>query len=105
MKKENIFLQIPENLTEEDFAILAHTDGVTIERIISKGQTSPKTGWYDQVQNEWVMVLQGRASISFENDEVVTLEQGDYLNIPTHTRHRVIKTDESPVTIWLAVHY
>lgn len=105
MTKENIYLRIPEILTEEDFTILACSGKVKIERIISKGHTSPATGWYDHVQNEWVMIVQGTASISFEDDEVVNLKQGDYLDIPAHKRHRVIKTSESPVTIWLAVHY
>ncbi|MCG8367757.1 MAG: hypothetical protein MJA27_31045 [Pseudanabaenales cyanobacterium] len=70
---ENIFAELPKNLEEEVFEILASSETVKIERIISKGHTSPKTGWYDQEQNEWVLILQGEAILSFEHDEPVRL--------------------------------
>ncbi len=76
-----------------------------IERIISNGHTSPETGWYDQVQSEWVIVLQGSASIEFENEGVTELGAGDHLNIPAQQKHRVVRTSASPPTIWLAVFY
>ena len=53
---------IPESLPGEIFESLINTSGVRVERIISKGHTSPETGWYEQAQNEWVMVLQGQPS-------------------------------------------
>ena len=87
------------------FESLVKSATVTVERIVSRGHTSPDTGWYDQERNEWVIVLRGNAGIEFENGPVVQLEEGGYLNIPAHTRHRVIATSADPETIWLAVHY
>ncbi len=78
---------------------------VRIERIVSKGQTSPDSGWYDQEEHEWVMVMKGQATIAFENGTSVTLAQGDYLNIPAHCKHKVSWTDPNRATVWLAVFY
>ena len=76
-----------------------------IERIISTGQKSPESGWYDQDDNEWVMVLKGAARLSFDDRTSVHLREGDFINIPAHKRHRVDWTDPDKETIWLAVHY
>jgi len=48
MKAENIFKRIPENLRED----IVCSGIVRIERIISTGQASPETGWYDQAESE-----------------------------------------------------
>lgn len=105
MEAENIYRNLPEDLKHEAFEVLAEKPGVKIERIVSKGHTSPETGWYDQDHDEWVMVLQGSAELLFEDKEVIHLEAGDYLNIPAHMKHRVIQTSAEPPTVWLAVHY
>ena len=105
MKTVNIYNQIPDNLGEEVFEVLVQSKDVKIERIISKGHKSPDTGWYDQEQNEWVLVLKGNASICFENETVIELNVGDYINIPAHRKHRVISTSAITETIWLAIHY
>ena len=105
MKTVNIYKQIPENLGEEVFEVLEQSRAVKIERIISKGHKSPDTGWYDQEQNEWVLVLKGNASICFENETVIELNVGDYINIPAHRKHRVISTSAITETVWLAIHY
>lgn len=101
----NLFESIPEDIGEEIFTGLAQGDNVKIERIISKGHASPASGWYDQEENEWVMVLSGEAKISFENNSDVHLNAGGYLNIPARTKHRVSWTTPDTETIWLAVHY
>lgn len=105
MKLKNIFKSIPDNLNEEIFEELVQSKDIKIERIISKGHVSPESGWYDQEQNEWVIVLKGEAIISFESEKEVTLGVGDYLNVPAHTKHKVSWTDPDTETIWLAVHY
>lgn len=102
---KNIFEELPKNLGEEVFEILAQSETVKIERIISKGHTSPKRGWYDQESSEWVIVLKGEAILSFEDNEAVRLTEGSYINIPPHKKHRVDWTDPNRETIWLAVHY
>lgn len=101
----HIFNILPDDLSEEVFEDLIKTKHLKIERIISKGQTSPEDFWYDQQQNEWLIVLKGSAIIAFENQENVTLKQGDYLNIKAHQKHRVHWTKPDTETIWLAIHY
>ncbi|NNL06685.1 MAG: cupin domain-containing protein [Gammaproteobacteria bacterium] len=101
----NIFEAIPADLPEELFETLVESSEVRIERIVSRGHTSPQSGWYDQPQNEWVIVLKGQAVLAFEQGEAVTLKAGDFLTIPAHRRHRVEWTAPGIETIWLAVHY
>jgi cupin 2 domain-containing protein len=101
----NIFAQIPEILNAELFSELLQNKNIRIERIVSKGHTSPEFGWYDQKDNEWVLVLEGAGRILFEDGREVTMRQGDYLHIPAHEKHKVAWTDPDKLTIWLAVHY
>ncbi len=106
MKSQNIFSKTLQNLEKEEFfELLVKNDAVTIEKIISKGQKSPESDWYDQEKNEWVMVLKGKAILSFEDKMSVHLNEGDFINIPAHKKHRVAWTDPDSETIWLAVHY
>ena len=102
---KNILESIPDSVDEEIFEDLLQRDGVRIERIISKGQSSPEDGWYDQSENEWVIVLQGAGVICFEDGSEVRLEKGDFLNIERHKKHKVLWTDPDEVTVWLAVFY
>jgi cupin 2 domain-containing protein len=101
----NLFESIPENVSEEIFTDIARGENIKIERIISKGHTSPESGWYDQDGSEWVVVLKGEAKLSFENSNDVHLVAGSHLNIPAHTKHKVTWTTPDTETIWLAVQY
>ena len=101
----NLFESIPQQLSEEIFSDLLRGENVRIERIVSKGHSSPASGWYDQADNEWVAVLKGAARIAFENGEEVELTSGCYLTIPAHTKHKVTWTTPDTETVWLAVHY
>ena len=101
----NIFDSIPADLSSEVFEDLVSSDKVKIERIISKGHSSPDFGWYDQEQSEWVIVIAGSAIIDFDGKPSITLKAGDYLNIPAHQKHKVAWTDPDVETVWLAVHY
>jgi cupin 2 domain-containing protein len=105
LKPNNIFEFLPANLDTEVFENIFQSGELKIERIISKGHSSPATQWYDQAQSEWVMILQGEAIVAVENDEDQHLLPGSYLNIPAHTRHRVKWTSPEVETIWLAIHY
>jgi len=105
MQNKNIFQNIPNNLKEELFEDIISTYKLKIERIVSQGNTTPAGEWYDQDSNEWVIVIQGGATISFENEKDVNLTTGDYINIPAHQKHRVAWTDKNTQTIWLAVYY
>lgn len=106
MHRHNIFSKIPASLPHELLEELVRAGGTRIERIISKGHTTPEGTWYDQETNEWVMVVQGRARLRFEEDDVVlSMQAGDWITIPAHVKHRVEWTDPDQETIWLAVHY
>ncbi|MDF1553997.1 MAG: cupin domain-containing protein [Deferrisomatales bacterium] len=127
----SLYAGIPAHLAEELCETLAAADGVRIERIVtppvhggrpsgppaagailpscgieSQGHTSPEGFWYDQPQDEFVLLVKGRAGVRFEGDaEPVVLEAGEYLHIPGRVRHRVEWTDPDGDTVWLAVHY
>lgn len=105
MKKSNIFDLIPTTLKDELFEELISKDGLKIERIVSHGHVTPEFEWYDQRRDEWVILLQGEAIISFLNEDDVRLKAGDYINIPAHKKHRVSWTKPDEDTIWLAVYY
>lgn len=99
----NLLAPLPNASGAEYIEELHAASGVCIQRIVSHGQASPEGFWYDQAQEEWVAILQGRARVRFE-DGVVEMSAGDYLLIPAHRRHRVDWTDPDRATIWLAVH-
>ncbi|SMB85804.1 cupin 2 domain-containing protein [Desulfonispora thiosulfatigenes DSM 11270] len=89
--------QLP--LTEELVTNLLKNKNVRVERIISAGQT---TDWYDQDETEFVILLQGNASLEFENKEV-SLKQGETILINAHEKHRVSYTSSEPPCIWLCI--
>ncbi len=106
MGTENIFNNVPANFQDEIFDKILENKNVRIERIISKGHSSSKNFWYDQNENEWVIVLKGSARLLIEGEaESVQLNAGDYLNLKAHQKHRVEYTDPETETIWLAVFY
>lgn len=105
IEAENLFESIPVSVDKELFTQIVHSDNVKIERIVSKGHTSPESGWYDQDENEWFVVLKGEARLSFKNGDDVLLVAGSHLNIPAHTEHKVTWTTLNTETVWLAVHY
>lgn len=103
--KSNIFL-LPDSLpsNEEIFEPIITSNRIHIERIISTGQKTPEDKWYDQEKDEWVILLQGHAVISYEDGQKVIMERGDYIFIPAHDKHRVEETSINPACIWLAIH-
>ena len=105
MNNQNIFSEIPNPLKEELFENILSTKDIKIERIISDGHSSPKEGWYESEQNEWVIVLEGDAILTLESGENIILKHGDYYNITAFTKHKVSHTSKSEKTIWLAIYY
>ncbi len=104
--QRNLFSDIPKNLSGELIETLLQTSGLRIERIVSNGHCSPEGFWYDQDDNEWVILLKGRAVLRFEAQaEDITMNPGNYIHIKKHRRHRVEWTDPEQETVWLAVHY
>jgi len=101
----NMYSNIPPSLPTELFETLFQKGTVRIERILSHGQATPEGEWYDQDQDEWVLLLAGSAGLLFEGEaEPRSLTAGDYLMIPARRRHRVAWTSHGETTVWLAVH-
>ncbi|MHC4994089.1 MAG: cupin domain-containing protein [Planctomycetota bacterium] len=102
----NCFEDIPDDLPEELIQTLHESDSVRIERIVSRGHASPEGFWYDQPQDEFVVLLSGAATLEFEaGDHRIELKTGDYLVIPARTRHRVVCTSQDMDSVWLAIHH
>jgi cupin 2 domain-containing protein len=102
---DNLFQDIPATGPQELFTGLLAAGTVRIERIVSFGQVSPEGFWYDQPENEWILLLEGSATMAFQDKPPVDLSPGDYLHLPAGTRHRVEKTAANGRTVWLAVFY
>ena len=98
----NIFCLPTLPLPDELITVLAKGRNIRIERIISTGQTS---GWYDQNEKEFVVLLEGQAEIEYGNGKRVAMTKGDTLSIEPHERHRVSYTSNTPPCIWLCVFY
>lgn len=101
----NIFSNQSGDFNKEVFNTLFSGNNLKIEQIISSGQTSPAKGWYDQEQNEWVILLEGQAMIEFEDNSIKKLGKGDYILIPSHCKHKVVFTSAEPKCTWLAVFF
>ncbi|NLN95503.1 MAG: cupin domain-containing protein [Bacteroidales bacterium] len=106
MYKNNIFeiSEVIQRSEDEVFETLFYGNNIRVERIISTGQTTPEDQWYDQDTDEWVVLLQGEARLSFENEEDVFLKKGDYMLIQSRKKHKVSYTSTDPACIWLAIH-
>ncbi len=100
---KNFFADLPSPSGHEDILTLVQTDRLRVERIVSNGQRSPDDFWYDQEKEEWVILLQGTASLRFEDGSVSRLKAGDYVLIGRRAKHRVEETSSDAV--WLALHY
>jgi cupin 2 domain-containing protein len=106
MKTGNIFDNVPLKAENEIFEDLLTTHSFRIERIISTGQSSPPGEWFDQENDEWVLLLKGCAEILYEGDKgTIKMIEGSYLFIPAHQKHRVESTSPDEPTIWLALHF
>ncbi|EJF06818.1 cupin domain-containing protein [Thiovulum sp. ES] len=103
MKKFNFLENISDEKDFEIFEKVLEDKNVRIERIVSFGQTSPSNYWYDQDENEFVIVLEGEGRILFENKKEISLKKGDSIFIEAHKKHRVTFTENK--TIWFALFY
>lgn len=103
---DNLLNGIPKELPEEWIEVLVSAAGVRLERIVSRGHCSAAGFWYQQDQAEWVLLVQGRAELRFEEEgRSVVLKAGDHLRIPAGCRHRVEWTSSDPEAVWLALFY
>ena len=102
---KNLLQNLPTDLPQELVETLLRTESVHIERIVSRGHTSPRAGWYDQECNEFVLLVQGAARLAFEDGRDVSMGPGDWVVIAARQKHRVSWTDPERDSVWLAVHY
>ena len=78
---------------------LCSVAGTTVEHIVSAGGVRSEV--YDQDHAEWVLLLEGRATLEVAG-EMVELAAGDWVRLDAGLRHQV--TDTAAGTRWLAVH-
>jgi len=79
-------------------------DQLRLELIHSCEFANPPGFWHDQIESEWVLVLQGGAQLRFADEaQARSLKAGDSLLITPGRRHRVEATDPAPGTRWLAL--
>ncbi len=100
----NLFDITPFNFSDNKEIIhtLFNNQTIRIEHIISYGQTSNE--WYNQQEDEWVVLLQGNAKLVFKDkQQEVNMSKGDFLFIPAHKQHKVSYTSQQPQCIWLAI--
>ena len=95
----NFFENLSHPKKGERFDVLLRHHNLVIERIVSTSLIEPKV--YTQEQDEWVLLLEGTASLSVDGKEV-KLEKGDYLFLPAMTPHEVTKVSNN--ALWLAIH-
>lgn len=108
MEAGDLFDGIPAALPAELTDCLVQAANVRIERIVSRGHCSPPGFWYDQAENEWVLLVKGAATLRFETAAdagLLHLREGMHIHIPAGARHRVEWTSPDTDTVWLAVFY
>jgi cupin 2 domain-containing protein len=102
---DNLEDGIPAALPHELVTTLVQAEGVRIERVVSRGHASPPGFWYDQAEDEFVLLVEGEAGLELEGQPEVRLRRGDWLVLPAHARHRVAWTAPDRDTLWLCVFY
>lgn len=105
MQLPNLLANLPTELEQEQFDTLLAGQQFRLERIVSTGQTTPEGEWYDQDEDEWVLLLSGEAELEFADNRRLRLQPGDHLQIPAHCRHRVTFTSQKEPTVWLAIFF
>ncbi len=106
ISRGNLHADIPTELPEElSQVLLRGRGGLRVERIVSRGHRSPEGYWYDQDEDEWVVLISGSARLRLADQDpgVVDLVPGDWLRLPARCRHRVEATDPDTDTVWLAL--
>ncbi len=83
----------------ERVATLAAFAGVAIEQILSGVLPRPLSFLQDHA--EWVLLLEGRAQLRVEEEEL-ELAPGEWLVLPAGCPHSLLATE--PGTSWLAIH-
>lgn len=104
VKAGHLFSKLEASRVRERFCRLISREGVRLERIVSKGQSTPAGKWLKGMSDEWVIVLKGKAKLAFETKKSLILKPGGHVLIPAGMRHRVEWTPNRTATVWLALH-
>ncbi|MFS2111731.1 hypothetical protein ACCC88_18720 [Sphingomonas sp. Sphisp140] len=100
----NLLDKLPAAKRAEAFTELLKRPGIRIERIVSRGQSTPEDEPMVQDWDEWVLLLEGAAGIRIEDSAVIELAPGDHLLVERGQKHWVTWTAKDRATVWLAVH-
>lgn len=104
--KHNLFKDPADCSCREFLETVVVSAGIKLERIVSRGQSTPPGQWLEQDADEWVVLLSGSARLKFfDGTTEMTLVPGDHMTIPAGCRHRVEWTEQHENTVWLALHY
>ncbi|APW48436.1 cupin [Rhodoferax antarcticus] len=95
----NLFADATPPEQGERFETLLNQRGVVIERIVSSSRIARER--YVQAQDEWVVLLQGEATLDVDG-RAIALTSGGYLFLPAETPHMVLSVTEG--ALWLAIH-
>lgn len=81
--------------------IIFENEKIMVEKIISQGEISKTDEWFDQSQDEFVILVDGYAEITYSNLTTTKLSKGDNLFIPKNVKHRVSYTSEN--CVWVCI--
>jgi cupin 2 domain-containing protein len=101
----NIYENIPGWFPDEKTDVLYENPDCRIERVLSYGQATPEGKWYDQEEQEWIVLLEGTAKLLMFPDEEIFMRKGDTFFIEARRRHRVVFTSENPACVWLCIFF
>lgn len=99
MTPANLYANAAPPQEGERFEALLSHKGLVVERIVSSSKIASQE--YVQEQDEWVVLLQGEATLDVDG-QTVQLRSGDYLFLPSRTPHTVQRVSDG--ALWLAVH-
>jgi cupin 2 domain-containing protein len=103
---QNIYAANLSARGQEAFETLLQNDSFRLERIVSECHSTPEGSWFDQPEDEWVILLRGSAGLRIDGEpEPIVLNPGDFILIRAHQKHRVEWTSSEEKTYWLALHY
>jgi mannose-6-phosphate isomerase-like protein (cupin superfamily) len=105
VKVDNLLTRLPAAKRQEAFTELLARPGIRVERIVSRGQATPEDTPMVQLQDEWVLLLEGAAGLRIEDSDEVTLHPGDHVWIARGQKHWVTWTAKDRPSVWLAVHF